>query len=590
MVDEKGSISHSKIRKKMNFWNSSFYLSNFLVSFTRIAKSGVMDGVTAGEDQTTMSITSRRILLTVIVPALIAIQAYAVQPPRLIIFISVDQMREDYFERFAPYYAGGLRQLYTEGVFFSNANLNYASSVTCLGHATLSTGAYPMTSGILDNEWLNPVTRKSVYCVEDTSAGKVDGEGGGESPNNLLVTAIGDWLKTSSPNSKVITASGKDRAAILMGGKHPDCAYWYSRKNGHMVTSDYYTQHVPGWVTEFNSSQWIDKNVPLAWTKLLPESVYTQEGPDEFIAEAKVNSSSSFPHQFEPGKKTEQLLATPYGDLLVLDFAREAIRAERLGQRGVADLLCLSLSDCDYIGHEFGPNSHEMIDHLVRLDRALGSFFADAQRAIGVSNVLVVLSADHGVMPLPEFLSQFKHEHARRIIYQTEIKKQLDSLDQLVQKEWNIHEQIFENGGFLNYAAAARVGKDSLQVERRAGQILQSIEGIADVYFRRELMNARTPDRPYLAQFRRSYYPPRGEDYQIRYCEYCLVSSHTTGTSHGSVYSYDTHVPIVFWGAGAKRANVSREVHTVDIAPTLARILNVEYPRTVDGVPLEELK
>lgn len=552
--------------------------------------SGVVVGNTLGEKRTIMRITIRRVLLTVIVSALVATRAFALQVPRLVIFISFDQMREDYFDRFAPYYIGGLRQLYTEGTFYSNANLNYASSATCLGHAALSTGAYPMTSGISDNEWLNPVTRKSVYCVEDISAGKVDGEGGGESPNNLLVTAIGDWLKASSPKSKVIAASGKDRAAILMGGKQADCAYWYSRKNGHMVTSDYYTQHLPGWVTEFNSSQWIEKNVPIAWTKLLPESVYTQEGPDEFIAEAKVDSGSSFPHQFEPGKKTERLIATPYGDLLMLDFAREAIRAEKLGQRGVPDLLCLSLSACDYIGHSFGPNSHEMIDHLIRLDRALGSFFDDAQKAVGVSSVLVVLSADHGVMPLPEFLSQFKHERARRIIYQTEIKKQLDSLDQVLQKEWNIHEQIFENGGFLNYTTAARAGKDSLQVERRAREILQSIEGVADVYFRRELMDARVPDRPYLEHFRRSYYPPRGEDYQIRYCENCLVASHMTGTSHGSVYSYDTHVPIVFWGAGVKRANVSREVHTVDIAPTLARILNIKYPRTVDGVPLEELK
>jgi hypothetical protein len=191
-------------------------------------------------------------------------------------------------------------------------------------------------------------------------------------------------------------------------------------------------------------------------------------------------------------------------------------------------------------------------------------------------------------MPLPEFLTQFKHEHARRINYQMDIKKHLDSLEQLLQREWNIREPIFENGGFLNYAAAARVGMDSLQLERHAGELLRHVDGIADVYFRRELIEA--PDRPYLAQFRRSYYPPRGEDYQVRYCENCLVSPHTTGTSHGSVYSYDTHVPIVFWGAGAKTARVDREVHTVDIAPTLARILNIDYPRTVDGAPLEEFK
>ena len=158
-------------------------------------------------------------------------QLFAAVPPRLIIFISVDQMREDYFDRFAPYFTGGLKQLYTDGVFFSNANLNYASSVTCLGHATLSTGTYPMKSGMIENEWINPLTRKSVYCVEDTAAAPVDGEGGGSSPNNLLVTGIGDWLKASSPQSKVIAASGKDRAAILMGGKHPDYAFWYSQKD-----------------------------------------------------------------------------------------------------------------------------------------------------------------------------------------------------------------------------------------------------------------------------------------------------------------------------------------------------------------------
>ena len=499
-------------------------------------------------------------------------------------------MREDYFDRFAPYFTGGLKQLYTDGVFFSNANLNYASSVTCLGHATLSTGTYPMKNGMIENEWINPLTRKSVYCVEDTAAGPVDDEGGGSSPNNLLVTGIGDWLKASSPGSKVIAASGKDRAAILMGGKHPDYAFWYSRKNGHMVTSEYYTRHEPEWAREFNDSRWIEKNVPASWTKLLPDSVYTKEGPDEFNAEAKWDSSSSFPHKFSASRKNEQILTTPYGDMLVLDFARKAVEAEKLGQRGVTDLLCLSLSDCDYVGHAFGPNSHEMMDYLFRLDRALGSFFSHVDSIVGHSNVMVVLSADHGVMPLPEFLVQFRHQEARRILYPTQIKPKIDSIDRVICREWMIADPIFETGGFLNYAAAARAGKDSIQLEQRAGEALRRIDGIADIYFRRELVDAQTPDRPYLAQFRRSYYPPRGEDFQIRYCEYCLVESHSTGTTHGSVYSYDTHVPIIFLYPGMKAIHIQREVHIVDIAPTLARILKIDYPRTVDGVPMEEFK
>ena len=344
----------------MVFWNRPFYLSNFVVSSNAMEK--FMIGLIVRKTSSMKSLR-KRILLMGMVLTMAKCQLLAVEPPRLIIFISVDQMREDYFDRFAPYFTGGFKRLNTEGVFFSNANLNYASSVTCLGHATLSTGTYPMKSGIIDNEWINPATRKSVYCVEDTAAGPVDEEGGGSSPNNLLVTGIGDWLKASSPGSKVIAASGKDRAAILMGGKHPDYAFWYSRKKGHMVTSEYYTPHEPEWVRSFNDSKWIEKNVPASWTKLLPDSVYTKEGPDEFSAEAKWDSSSSFPHAFSASRKNEQILTSPYGDMLVLDFARKAIEAEELGQRAVTDLLCLSLSDCDYVGHAFGPNSHEIMDH-----------------------------------------------------------------------------------------------------------------------------------------------------------------------------------------------------------------------------------
>jgi len=532
----------------------------------------------------------RMVLLLVIVLTTVKCRSFSAEPPRLIIFISVDQMREDYFDRFAPHFTGGLKRLYTDGMFFTNANLNYASSVTCLGHATLSTGTYPVKSGMIENEWINPVTRKSVYCVEDTTAAPVDDEGGGSSPNNLLVTGIGDWLKASSPASKVIAASGKDRAAILMGGKHPDYAFWYSRKSGHMVTSEYYTHHEPAWVRTFNDSKWIEKNVPSSWTKLLPDSVYTKEGPDDFSAEVKWDSSSAFPHKFSASKKNDQILTSPYGDMLVLDFAQQAIEAEELGRRSVTDLLCISLSDCDYIGHAFGPNSHEIMDHLFRLDRALGTFLSSADSMVGSSRVLVVLSADHGVMPLPEFLVQFRHQEARRILYPAQIKTKIDSIDGVIRKEWAITEPVFETGGFLNYAAAARAGKDSLQLEQRAGEALRLIDGIADVYFRRELMVAQTSDRPYLAQFRRSYYPPRGEDFQIRYCEYCLVESHSTGTTHGSVYSYDTHVPIIFMHPGIKAFHVQREVHTVDIAPTLARVLTIDFPRTVDGVPMEEIQ
>ncbi|MDE3057098.1 MAG: alkaline phosphatase family protein [Bacteroidota bacterium] len=531
--------------------------------------------------------------------------AGATTKPHLIIFISVDQMREDYFSRFANECTGGLKRLYSEGVFYTNADLNYATSVTCLGHAAMSTGVYPRTSGIQENEWIDPVSRKPVYCVEDSAAGMVDGEGGGFSPNNLLVTAIGDWLKRASPKSKVIAVSGKDRAAILMGGKHPDYAFWYDRKTGHMVTSDYYTKEIPPWVHAFNNSNWIERHVPDAWTLMRSQKIYADDEPDSFSAENNWwGKSKSFPHVFDPQRKAEEIMISPYNDMLVLDFAKEAIQNEELGTRGAADLLCLSLSNTDYIGHDFGPNSREMHDNILRLDSSLGAFFDSAEKIVGKSHVLVVLTADHGVQPFPEYLTEHAHKTAEtievgtkservvpeRIIFKKQIQPKLDSLDKALQTQWGMHSSLFEEHGFLNYTAAAQAGVDSLQLEHAIRGGLLSIHGIADVFFRRELVERTMPPRPFLKYFQRSYYAPRGEDYQIRYEPYTLIASRGTGTTHGSTYRYDTHIPIVFWDAEMKPRHISRRIQSVDIAPTLAHLLGVPYPRSVDGLPLKEIR
>jgi len=205
--------------------------------------------------------------------------------PKLVIFISVDQMRADYLERFRNHFSGGLKRLTEEGTVFRNADLNYAPSETGPGHAALSTGCYPSKSGILSNDWFDPTTRKDVYCVEDTSAEKVESEGGGVSPRNLEVTALGDWLNQASPQSKVIAMSVKDRAAILMGGQHADYAFWYDSKSGHMVTSEYYTHAEPDWVRSFNGSNWVEHHVPDAWTTLQPSQYYEGFGPDSLEGE-----------------------------------------------------------------------------------------------------------------------------------------------------------------------------------------------------------------------------------------------------------------------------------------------------------------
>jgi predicted AlkP superfamily pyrophosphatase or phosphodiesterase len=520
----------------------------------------------------------------------ISIYAFGRSPaPKLIVFISIDQMRGDYFGRYHKYFAGGFNRLYTQGIVYSNADLNYAASETGPGHATLGTGCFPWKSGILSNDWVERSTLNEVYCVSDSTAGSVDSVGGGFSPRNLVVTAVGDWLKKQSPNSKVITASFKDRAAILMGGKNADYAFWYSKSVGGMVTSNYYTKTLPRWVKIFNASQWSEKNVPSEWSKSLPDSEYFKIGPDEFAAEAKWKNSSSFPHSFTIGKKADELGGSPYGDKIIVDFAMDAVKNEKLGQRNVTDLLCISLSNCDYVGHAQGPDSHEMLDLLVNVDRYLGELFIYLDNNVGKENYVIALSADHAVCPLPEFNSQYRNIVAKRYIYSTDIKPKTDELNSKLKQELNSSEDVLIKNAFINYSAGMKAGLDSFQLEEKIKAGLLSIEAYVEIYFRRELMTRNLSDKLFIEKYRNSYYVPRGKDYLYRIRENCIITSRSYGTTHGSPYSYDTHVPLIFWRNGMTHATIARKVHSADAAPTLAKLAGFSAPENLDGVPLTEV-
>jgi predicted AlkP superfamily pyrophosphatase or phosphodiesterase len=511
------------------------------------------------------------------------------QRPKLVVFISIDQMKAEYLDWYKSEFTGGFKRILMEGTQYTNADLNYALSETGPGHAALGTGTYPTHSGITENNWYDRRTLNRVYCVEDSTAEKAEAEGGGMSSKNLMVTALGDWLKTASPASKVIAASIKDRAAILMAGQRPDCAFWYDRKLGHMVTSEFYVKEVPAWVRSFNADNWIATHVPAAWTKIAPESVYAKYGPDELEGEMKWGGSTMFPHVFEPDKRNEQIVSSPFGDAMILDFALEAVKAEHLGQRYVPDLLIVSLSCTDYIGHAFGGNSHEMVDQMIRLDRVLGDFIKNVEKIVGQGNILLALSADHAAMPLPEYRKTVQHKDARRIITTTDVNPRIEALDLALQHEFKTTEHIIQSEAFLNYPAAAAAGVDSIALEKRMRDGLLKIDGITDVYFRRELVIGKSRVHDLLGYYQRGYYAPRGRDFIIRPCEFCLLTSSPTGTSHGTPYRYDTHVPILFWGNGVKSQQVTRVVHTVDVAPTLAKAVGANPPSTIDGKSLKEI-
>ncbi len=509
--------------------------------------------------------------------------------PALIVYISIDQMRADYFDRYGHYFTGGFSRLYHQGITYTNADLNYATSETGPGHATLGTGCFPWKSGIQGNEWIEVHTLNDTYCVSDSAAKPVDGIGGGFSPRNLVVTAIGDWLKNESPKSKVITASLKDRAAILMGGKHPDYAFWYSQSVGGMVTSDYYAQSLPAWVKKFNTSNWAEKNVPQQWAKSLAEKEYAKIGPDEFEAESQWNDDTSFPHAFTEGKRNEQIMGSPYGDKLIVDFAMKAVESEQLGSRGVTDLLCISLSNCDYVGHAMGPDSHEMLDLLVKVDRYLGDLFTFLDERVGKDRYIVALSADHAVCPLPEFNSKNRNISAKRYDYKNDVKAKVDSLSRSLQQEFNATDEIIHKNAFLNYAAAQKAGIDSVHLEQKVRAGLLSIETFVDVFFRRELLSRSPSTKPFIEKYRNSYYAPRGEDFQYRIRENCIISSHLYGSTHGSPYEYDTHIPVLFWRDGIRPRKISRPIFSADVAPTLATCVGFTYPENIDGTPLMEV-
>ena len=526
-----------------------------------------------------------RVLRSTILSLLVAIPLHG-GSPRLVVFISVDQLKGDTYDRLGHLFNAGLARLRTEGIHFTDADLNYAPSETGPGHASMSTGTYPRHSGIISNEWRERESRRQVYCVEDSTAEAAEHAGGGVSPRHLLTTTIGDWLKAASPASKVYALSLKDRAAILMGGRHPDLALWYDRKTGAFVTNEYYAAALPGWVHAFNAQRWPFTHLPSQWTKLLPDSAYSPLGPDDQPGELPWAGSRAFPHPFDQRKLAEQAASSPFGNDMLLELAEAAVTAEALGSRETTDLLCVSLSSTDYIGHAFGADSHEMADNLVRLDRRLGTFLEFLEHRVGRDHLLVVLTADHGSLPLPEVL-QARGLPGRRIMPDRDLNPRIRSLDSLLRVNCRTNEHLLLENGMLNYPAAARAGMPDTTLECRVRDGLRAIDGIAEVLFRYDLTGAQ-PLSPAGEYFRRGYHADRGRDFILVYREYCLVTSEAAGTSHGSPYRYDTHVPLLWWGPEFRKHASRTRVVTVDIAPTIARLVSIPVPTAADGHPIEE--
>lgn len=501
--------------------------------------------------------------------------------PKLVVMIVVDQMRFDYLERFGPQWQHGFIRLRDEGRNFASAYHEHALTETAPGHATLATGNDPARTGIVANGWFDRSSGSKVKAVDDLDV-KIFGDetAKGVSSASLLREGVGDWLQAQHPEAVVVAMAVKDRAAILLGGKHPDLALWYDDAFGGYTTSSYYGDARPAWVDAYNGK---DRAQALygeqGWTLSRPDAEYGSSrrvtDPELVTTYSGFALTKRFPHVItDPAKAPRNVVRdTPFGDQMTLELAREAITAEHMGADEVPDLLLIGLSGGDYAGHRYGPNSVEMHDYYLRMDAAIGAFIDDLDARVGKGEYVVILTADHGVVPMPEYSDI---EGAGRYAPAQEVPPLLEQL-----KLDHPPKLAFSHGINLLFDADTPE-PERARVREALAELMRADARIADVWTRDELLGDEDRNG-YAAAWRRSFHPERSSDLLIQFAP--GVVSHPEGTGHGTPYEYDQHVPLVIRGPGWTGVEASR-VSTVDVAPTIAGLVGVAVADGVDGHPL----
>jgi hypothetical protein len=485
----------------------------------------------------------------------------APKKPKLVVAIVFDQFRYDYLERFRSEYHAGFDRLLKDGAVFTSAHYEHFPTVTAVGHSTFLSGALPSESGIIGNEWYDRTEGRLVTSVSDPATKLVGGRGGeGSSPQRFLVSTVGDELKMSNGGkSRVIGVSLKDRAAILPAGHMANGAYWLDNTTGNFVSSTYYFADVPAWVKSFNDARPADRYMGKEWlTHSMPKAA-----PAIYAA----------------------LAASPYGNEMVESFAEKALQNEQLGKHEETDVLTVSFSSNDYIGHEYGSDSPEVHEISVRSDVLLDKLLQAVDRQVGLANVVVVMTADHGGGPVPE-VNVARHmpggRLARGVVADTvlkALKAKYGNFDWIANSE--------EHSLYLNLAQIAAQKLDRDEVARTAAQALATIPHVSRVYTREQLMSGAVLNDYSGRLVLNGYYAPRGADVEFLLDPYWLNT--TTHASHGTTFDYDTHVPVIFMGTGIRAGRYDQSIFVNDIAPTLANILHVETPSGSVGRVLAEM-
>ncbi len=495
------------------------------------------------------------------------------QKPKLVLAIVIDQFRYDYLLRFRSDYNSGLERLLEHGAVFTDAHYLHATTVTAVGHSTFLSGATPSESGVIANEWFDRETGKTVTSVSDpktTLVGGVPG-GRGSSPRRMLVSTVGDELKIQGGDSKVIGVSIKDRSAILPAGHMADGAYWYDPDSNHWVTSTYYRAELPDWVRQLNDEHVYQRYVGAKWLPL-----GAKDGSAAPFCTMTAGTDVRFCGSLE---------ATPWGNEMIEEFAERAIAGENLGHHTSPDILAVSFSSNDYVGHAVGPDDPAVRDISIRTDREIGKLLDYIDQHVGAGNTLVVLTADHGVAPVPE-VNQARHMPGGRL---SEVRLDHDMEDALT-KRFGPGKWISAPSAtmpYLNFALIHSRKLDPAEVERVAADAAAAEDHIARVYTRHELETGRVQQDSIGRAISLGFYGPRSGDLYILQEPYYLFEA--TGTSHGTPYNYDTHVPLIFFGAHIKAGVYRESVAVNDVAATLAQILGVQEPSGCIGHVLRQI-
>jgi predicted AlkP superfamily pyrophosphatase or phosphodiesterase len=515
--------------------------------------------------------------------------------PKLVVGLVVDQMRWDYLYRYYDrYQAGGFKRMLNEGFTCENTLIPYIPTVTAIGHSSIYTGSVPSIHGIAGNDFIVQATGKSMYCTDDSTVVGVGSTSaaGKMSPRNLLASTVTDELRLATNfRSKVIGIALKDRGGILPGGHAANAAYWFDDATGNWITSTYYMSDLPAWVKTFNAGKPAEKYLKQDWNTLYPISSYIQSAPDnspKYEGKFTGTETPTLPLKTSELYKGRMgmIRSTPYGNSMTLDLAKAAVESEGLGKNVVTDFLAVSLSSTDYVGHQFGPNSVEVEDTYLRLDKDLAAFLTFLDTKVGKGNYTVFLSADHGAAHNPTFLTDHNIPAGiwNEATTRTDINKILE--DKYKQKNlvlsFNNYQVNFNN---------ATIVKENISKEALKADCIDYLQKQPEIAYAVDMQRVQLANIPEDLRTRitNGYNAERSGTIQIVLKPGWYSGHGQTGTTHGTWNPYDAHIPLVFMGWGIKHGTISRETHMTDIAATIAQLLHIQAPNGNIGTAISEV-